>query len=116
MLLAIFDTTLRDPDDGIVISQALVDEDGGAEKYAKYGSGWGESIDEEGIRLFIASFSDLSPKAPKEGGVVPLIAQGQADASISTPHHEIGRAACRERACQYVEISVVAVSLNRKLE
>src|SRR3546814_666000 len=37
MLLAIFDTTLRDPDDGIVISQALVDEDGGAEKYAKYG-------------------------------------------------------------------------------
>src|SRR3546814_3639488 len=55
--------------------------------YAKYGSGWGESIDEEGIRPFIASFSDLSPKAPKEGGVVPLIAQGQADASISTPHH-----------------------------
>src|SRR3546814_18294965 len=45
------------------------------------------SIDEEGIRPFIASFSDLSPKAPKEGGVVPLIAQGQADASISTPHH-----------------------------
>src|SRR3546814_16345075 len=42
MLLAIFDTTLRDPDDGIVISQALVDEDGGAENYAKYGSGWGE--------------------------------------------------------------------------
>src|SRR3546814_17395699 len=116
MLLAIFDTTLRDPDDGIVISQALVDEDGGAEKYAKYGYGWGESIDEEGIRPFIASFSDLSPKAPKEGGVVPLIAQGQADASISTPHHvtaqfvfvngtlaidQIGRASCRERVCQY---------------
>src|SRR3546814_3916001 len=87
MLLAIFDTSLRDPDDGIVISQALVDEDGGAEKYAKYGSGWGESIDEEGIRPFIASFSDLSPKAPKEGGVVPLIAQGQADASIRSEEH-----------------------------
>src|SRR3546814_6388239 len=87
MLLAIFDTTLRDPDDGIVISQALVDEDGGAEKYAKYGYGWGASIDEECIRPFIASFSDLSPKATKEGGVVPLIAQGQAAASISTPHH-----------------------------
>src|SRR3546814_13677024 len=26
---------------------------------------------------------------------------------------EIGRASCRERVCQYVEISVVAVSLNR---
>src|SRR3546814_15329950 len=29
LLLAIFDTTLRDPDDGIVISKALVDEAGG---------------------------------------------------------------------------------------
>src|SRR3546814_16705413 len=27
---------------------------------------------------------------------------------------EIGRAACRERVCQYVEISVVAVSLQKK--
>src|SRR3546814_20803342 len=27
---------------------------------------------------------------------------------------EIGRAACRERVCQYVEISVVAVSLKKK--
>src|SRR3546814_6490246 len=42
---------------------------------------------EEGIRPFIASFFDLYPKAQKEGGVVPLMAQGQANASISTPHH-----------------------------
>src|SRR3546814_13931696 len=27
---------------------------------------------------------------------------------------EIGRASCRERVCQYVEISVVAVSLTKK--
>src|SRR3546814_13931985 len=27
---------------------------------------------------------------------------------------EIGRASCRERVCQYVAISVVAVSLNKK--
>src|SRR3546814_20589596 len=27
---------------------------------------------------------------------------------------QIGRASCRERVCQYVEISVVAVSLNTK--
>src|SRR3546814_18494883 len=27
---------------------------------------------------------------------------------------EIGRASCRERVCQYVEISVVAVSLQKK--
>src|SRR3546814_3198121 len=30
------------------------------------------------------------------------------------PHLEIGRASCRERVCQYVLISVVAVSLKKK--
>src|SRR3546814_11959933 len=29
-------------------------------------------------------------------------------------HDKIGRASCRERVCQYVSISVVAVSLNKK--
>lgn len=87
MLLAIFDTTLRDPDDGIVISQALIDEEGGAEKYAKYGSGWGDSVDEDRIQSYIARISDLASKAPDEGGIVPLIATDQADAGISTPHH-----------------------------
>src|SRR3546814_15567722 len=28
--------------------------------------------------------------------------------------HQIGRAPCRERVCQYVSIPVVAVSLNKK--
>src|SRR3546814_12945327 len=31
-----------------------------------------------------------------------------------TNAEEIGRASCRERVCQYVSISVVAVSLNKK--
>src|SRR3546814_11680511 len=30
------------------------------------------------------------------------------------PAEEIGRASCRERVCQYVSISVVAVSLKKK--
>src|SRR3546814_12884390 len=30
------------------------------------------------------------------------------------PENEIGRASCRERVCQYVSISVVAVSLKKK--
>src|SRR3546814_14603835 len=35
---------------------------------------------------------------------------------VSRMHHgnEIGRASCRERVCQYGEISVVAVSLKKK--
>src|SRR3546814_16659697 len=32
----------------------------------------------------------------------------------STRAHEIGRASCRERVCQYVEISVVAVSFKKR--
>src|SRR3546814_15391028 len=36
--------------------------------------------------------------------------QGYAD----DPDEEIGRASCRERVCQYVYISVVAVSLTKK--
>src|SRR3546814_21178668 len=33
---------------------------------------------------------------------------------IATLEYEIGRASCRERVCQYVEISVVAVSITKK--
>src|SRR3546814_19502900 len=33
---------------------------------------------------------------------------------MSVPSQKIGRASCRERVCQYGEISVVAVSLKKK--
>src|SRR3546814_11800757 len=35
---------------------------------------------------------------------------------IGSSIEKIGRASCRERVCQYVEISVVAVSLKKKQE
>src|SRR3546814_17249322 len=35
-------------------------------------------------------------------------------AAVIHPPPEIGRASCRERVCQYVYISVVAVYLNKK--
>src|SRR3546814_13809945 len=34
--------------------------------------------------------------------------------SPTSAAHKIGRASCRERVCQYVSISVVAVSLKKK--
>src|SRR3546814_18954556 len=46
--------------------------------------------------------------------------RGKADRHQTSRHidlrrqREIGRASCRERVCQYVEISVVAVSLKKK--
>src|SRR3546814_16772707 len=36
------------------------------------------------------------------------------DPDIVGPREQIGRASCRERVCQYVSISVVAVSLNKQ--
>src|SRR3546814_18077971 len=33
---------------------------------------------------------------------------------VGKKRHKIGRASCRERVCQYVSISVVAVSLKKK--
>src|SRR3546814_13158852 len=35
---------------------------------------------------------------------------------LSGPLVKIGRASCRERVCQYVQISVVAVSLKKKIQ
>src|SRR3546814_19227933 len=46
----------------------------------------------------------LLRRQPEQGGGRPQGARGE----------QIGRASCRERVCQYVEISVVAVSLKKK--
>src|SRR3546814_13375070 len=52
-----------------------------------------------------------------------LVARGDAAVIVATARArllfeqrtvEIGRASCRERVCQYVSISVVAVSLKKK--
>src|SRR3546814_15704526 len=47
---------------------------------------------------------------------VPLIATiiGEGGSGGALAIAEIGRASCRESVCQYVSISVVAVSLNKK--
>src|SRR3546814_13607617 len=43
-----------------------------------------------------------------------LGAYGAVDCGAYVGTFQIGRAACRERVCQYVELSVVAVSLKKK--
>src|SRR3546814_14758124 len=47
-------------------------------------------------------------------GMPSATAASRRAASSSHAVTEIGGAACRERVCQYVEISVVAVSLTKK--
>src|SRR3546814_20774356 len=42
------------------------------------------------------------------------IADGAAPARATGEAKQIGRASCRERVCQYVSISVVAVSFTKK--
>src|SRR3546814_12998411 len=48
-------------------------------------------------------------------GAVALAAFGTAaEEGLDLLQHEIGRASGRERVCQYVKLSVVAVSLKKK--
>src|SRR3546814_14706400 len=60
-----------------------------------------------------------------ENGTVDRVVQVNADPAFPTRNRvvvshtadeEIGRASCRERVCQYVSISVVAVSLTKKIQ
>src|SRR3546814_19493461 len=46
--------------------------------------------------------------------VVNNAAIGLGGPLVAVPAEEIGRASCRERVCQYVSISVDAVTLNKK--
>src|SRR3546814_13902840 len=41
--------------------------------------------------------------------------RGGARTAVRAGSRQIGKASCRERVCQYVEISVVVVSLKKKL-
>src|SRR3546814_14850602 len=49
-------------------------------------------------------------------GKPPPMILPKAVMSGSSPRWEVGRASWRERVCQYVEISVVAVTLKKKNE
>src|SRR3546814_17379629 len=49
-------------------------------------------------------------------GISIVIDHGHGVTSTYGHLSEIGRASCRERVCQYVSISVVAVSLNKKTQ
>src|SRR3546814_12360008 len=50
------------------------------------------------------------------GGTRPLLTQAGVNVPVLRDPLEIGRASCRERVCQYVSISVVAVSLKKKTQ
>src|SRR3546814_18895017 len=51
----------------------------------------------------VQTAASLSANAAREQNVIYLVARDQ-----------LGRASCRERVCQYVQFSVVALSLNQK--
>src|SRR3546814_16544897 len=59
-----------------------------------------------------AATSSITEKSPNIVRVSMTLPQDTAP--IATWAYEIGRPSCRERVCQYVEISVGAVSLNKK--
>src|SRR3546814_14209872 len=85
---------------------ALLDPDRDLGKYGKV-------VPSGDPRILMVEARD--PKRP-EYGVITLIFQRKASAPAGLEMYgwEIGRASCRERVCQYVYISVVAVSLQKK--
>src|SRR3546814_17752794 len=63
-----------------------------------------------GIEQWLIDTGNVEPSEPLAGeGEEPA---GTVECLADTG--EIGRASCRERVCQYVKISVVAVSLQKK--
>src|SRR3546814_18978175 len=62
-------------------------------------------------------FASISRRFSSITVAAPVRVTGSARPSAlvrSSPLMKIGRASCRERVCQYVSISVVAVSLKKK--
>src|SRR3546814_11788662 len=68
------------------------------------------------LRQMTVDEGHAGARAFPEGGIVGIrrciIGKGRGLARID---EQIGRASCRERVCQYVEISVVAVALKKKI-
>src|SRR3546814_17571218 len=76
--------------------------------------------DEELLELVELEVRELLNEYEFPGDDTPIVRvsalkalEGDADASAGVLE-QIGRASCRERVCQYVSISVVAVSLKKK--
>src|SRR3546814_10968936 len=69
-----------------------------------------------GVRVDTHVYSGYQIPPHYDSMIAKLITVAQTrDEAISTMERaQIGRASCRERVCQYVLISVVAVALNNK--
>src|SRR3546814_14740272 len=65
---------------------------------------------DEGQRVLLVE--DLTTDGGSKAKFVHALRQ--AGATVDHTYVEIGRASCRDRVCQYVEISVVAVTLKNK--
>src|SRR3546814_16515758 len=82
---------------------------------------FGETTLEKGItRIWQISDAEAVGKyglgmvKPKPFSPKPWVKQGYVKEAQTIAALEIGRASCRERVCQYVEISEVAVSFKKK--
>src|SRR3546814_18666249 len=60
------------------------------------------------------SIPDLFAQQAKRHGNKVAVRVGDESVTYGQLQDQIGRASCRERVCQYVLISVCAVSLNKK--
>src|SRR3546814_16164560 len=60
--------------------------------------------------------TSISRRAPRLPNAVPISIAASAMNTRANANRQIGRASCRARVCQYVSLSVVAVSLTTKTQ
>src|SRR3546814_12695861 len=63
---------------------------------------------------FVPATAVAAGKAPTDAEIATFYSHETARYTVPE-RREIGRASCRERVCQYVSISVVAVSLKQQI-
>src|SRR3546814_13322603 len=70
----------------------------------------------ESVGVSVAGGTDgmLPPTEPVGAPCAAAATDEPRNAADATQFNQIDRASCRERRCQYVEISVVAASINKK--
>src|SRR3546814_18680270 len=78
------------------------------------------AIGDEGVDMLVCDSTNVfnADASGSEGdlrdGLVAAVGAAKGRVVVTTFASKIGRASCRERVCQYVSVSVVAVSLKKK--
>src|SRR3546814_16127276 len=79
-------------------------------------SDWSSDVCSSDLFLVLENDLNAAHRLVRDTDERPLFYTAQWNDDYHHAMHEIGRASCRERVCQYVYIAVVAVTLKKKTD